>query len=86
MIGKQAYIARTDLQPTYRGSQQGIIVEVGDEEKFLNSERIPKGSTLIGAWCEVGRSDRDFKIRVEVGLKEWQKLRRLMTHSLEIMY
>lgn len=53
VVGHQAYLKRAELHPEYDGMLSGVVVLVGDEEKELEGDYVPRGAELLGGWCRV---------------------------------
>lgn len=73
ITSKEAFMKRAESNPNFKGFKAGIIVEKdGDMVKRDGAIKM-KNETIIGAWCEVYRDDRDVPMYVEIAYDEFSK-------------
>ncbi len=75
VVAKDYFVRRASEHPQYAGFKAGILVGIKDQAGKLILDRregcfFVEGETLLGGWCEVYRSDREFPTLVEITLKE----------------
>ncbi|WP_129045033.1 phage recombination protein Bet [Companilactobacillus metriopterae] len=73
IVSKEAFMKRAESNPQFRGFIAGVIVQRGDEVEYLKGAFTLPKDTILGAWAEVKRSDRDIDTRVEIGIDEFSK-------------
>lgn len=93
VVSKDAFMKRAEQNPNYDGFESGVIYE--DEKGELQNKKgiiLPKGSKLIGGWCEVYRKDRTRPVYREVELSAyntgknwWQKAPGQMIEKVAIV-
>ncbi len=72
IVGKEAFMRKAEVNPHYRGFKAGIIVSKdGGELIYREGTFLRHGEVLEGGWSEVYRDDRDYPIRSEDSLKEY---------------
>lgn len=67
----QALYKRAEQNPMFRGMRSGIIVTAEGAEKYKLGAYLAHGETLVGAWAEVWRSDRDMPSTATIGLSAY---------------
>lgn len=93
VVSKDAFMKRAEQNPNYDGFESGVVYE--DENGELKNKRgiiLPKGTKLIGGWCEVYRKDRTRPVYREVELSAyntgknwWQKAPGQMIEKVAIV-
>ncbi|MGR3742139.1 phage recombination protein Bet [Companilactobacillus sp. DQM5] len=73
VVSKEAFMKRAENNSHYRGLRAGILVDRNGEIKQLQGAVKLKDDTLIGAWADVDRDDRNYPAHVEVALDEFSK-------------
>jgi len=81
VVGKEAFMRKAEQNPHYRGFKAGIIVSRGDELVYREGDFQRKGETLEGGWCEVYRDDREYPVRAEKSLAEYDQGHGLWSHG-----
>ncbi len=71
ITSQDVFINRANRNPHYRGHNEGVIVQKGDQIEYRRGSLVLNGETLIGGWFEGFRDDRDQPTRVEVLLSEY---------------
>lgn len=72
IVGKEAFMRKAEVNPHYRGFKAGIIVSKdGGDLVYREGTFLRQGEALEGGWAEVYRDDRDYPIRSEDSLKEY---------------
>lgn len=72
IVGKEAFMRKAEVNPHYRGFKAGIIISKdGGELVYREGTFLRQGEVLEGGWAEVYRDDRDYPIRSEDSLKEY---------------
>lgn len=72
VVGKDVFLKRAETVSEYKGFTAGIVLKKGDDIiKREGNFFIPDEETLVGAWAEVHRTDRDKPIRIEVPFCEY---------------
>ena len=72
VVSKEAIMRKAEANPHYRGFKAGIILSKdGGDLVYREGSFLRHGETLEGGWSEVYRDDRDFPIRSEDSLKEY---------------
>jgi phage recombination protein Bet len=72
VVGKEAFMRKAEMHPQYKGFKAGIIID--DEVHGLTYREgafLREGEHLQGGWAEVYRKDREYPIRAEVALKDY---------------
>lgn len=93
IMGKYFFLKKAEAHPQYGGMSSGIIVKNSDGQ---TEDRIGifklSDETLLGAWCEVTRLDRNVPIRKRVPLAEydrgnsqWRKMPATMIEKVAIV-
>lgn len=93
VVSKDAFMKRAEQNPNYDGFESGVVYE--DENGQLRNKKgiiLPKGTKLIGGWCEVYRKDRTRPVYREVELSAyntnknwWQKAPGQMIEKVAIV-
>jgi len=81
VVGKEAFMRKAEQNPHYRGFKAGIIVSKGDELVYREGDFQRKGEVLEGGWCEVYRDDREYPVRAEKSLAEYDQGHGLWSHG-----
>lgn len=73
VVGKEAFMKRSENNPAYDGMKSGIIVfcEETGETEYRNGAFFVPGESIVGGWAEVFRKDRANSTRVEVSFEEY---------------
>lgn len=74
VVGKDVFVKRAYRNPSFKGFKAGIAIlkTDGSIDYREGSMKAPK-EELIGGWCEVYLSDKEFPIRSEVSVEEYSK-------------
>ena len=73
VVGKDAYIKRTEAHASYDGMEAGIIIqnEETGEISYRQGTLKLSGEILVGGYAEVFRKDRSHSFRMEVSFDEY---------------
>lgn len=73
ITSKEAFMKRAENNPAFNGLKAGIIVDKDGEMVKRDGALRTKKEEIIGAWCEVFRTDRENSTYVEISYDEFSK-------------
>ena len=74
VVGKEVFMKRAYRNPSFKGFKAGIAIlnKDGSINYREGSMKAPQ-EQLIGGWCEVYLTDKEFPVRSEVSVEEYSK-------------
>lgn len=71
VVGKEAFLKRSETDPNFDGIESGIIVMNDGGLEYRSGALYAQGESIVGGWAEVYRKDRSHSTRVEVSFEEY---------------